>query len=205
MSDREQFNVRIDGSVADRFRSFAREHRDGRPGALGRETENALREYMDNDRAARIEANLNILLEEIQEVKTLLDQEGSVHTQTSTDSDRTPETIRKLNRITGRIQDEFDSGAVVKEEFLERSIKHVAGANPQTIRRYKSELKAEGYAYEHPGRRQVWFLDKELFFREIDYRDDWQEIIEQYPLEVKDEFLDWDNPEEEEEEGGENK
>lgn len=191
MSDRDQFNVRIDESVAKRFRSFVQDHRGDRRGALGKETENALREYMDNDQAARIEANLDILLDEIQEVKALLDQESSVHTQTSPASDRPPETIQKLEEIFSRIQDKATNGESVKEEHVERAIKHVAGANPQTLRRYKSELKAEGHAFEDPGEPPLWYLKEEILFNKLIRTQDPDEILRQYPDEVKKAFEDW--------------
>lgn len=202
MSDREQFNVRIDETVANRFRSFVQDHRGDRRGALGRETENALREYMDNDRGARIEANIDILLDEIQEVKTLLEQKDGVHAQTAADSDSPPETMQKLDRIASMIQSNSTDNVSVKEEYVERSIKRVAGANPQTLRHYKSELKAEGLAFEHPGRASLWFLDEEQFFKELDYCADWREIIEEYSEDVKYKFHSWENPEDE---GGDRK
>lgn len=202
MSEREQFNVRIDETVANRFRSFVQDHRGDCRGALGRETENALREYMDNDRGARIEANLDILLDEIQEVKTILDQKDGIHTQTSADSDRQPETMQKLERIASMIQSNSADNVSVKEEYVERSIKRVAGANPQTIRHYKSELKSEGLAFEHPGQASLWYLDEEQFFKKLDYCSDWREIIGEYSEEMEYRFLSWENPEEE---GGDRK
>ena len=191
MSNRDQFNVRIDESVAERFRSFVQGHRDGRPGALGRETENALREYMDNDRAARIEADLDILLDEIQDVKALLDQDSRVHTQTPSASDRQPETIEKLEEIASQIRNKATNGESIKEEHVDRAIKHVAGANPATIRRYKSDLKAEGHAFEDPGDSPLWYLQQEIFFTKLAKTRDWDEFLSQYPSEVSEAYDEW--------------
>lgn len=184
MSDREQFNVRIDETVANRFRSFVQDHRGDRRGALGRETENALREYMDNDRGARIEANLDILLEEIQEVKTLLDQKDAIHTQKSSDSDRPPETVRKLNEIISRIHDDAEH-ELVKDEQIERAIKHVAGANSQTIRQYKSHLKSGGHVFRDPEIPSNWYLDEKPFYDQLRQCRDRDEILKEYPRETK--------------------
>lgn len=191
MSDREQFNVRIDETVANRFRSFVQDHRGDRQGALGQETENALREYMDNDRGARIEANLEILIDEVQELKDLLGQGDPVHTGTPLDSGNAPETIQKLEKIVSEIQDKATNGESVKEEYVDRAIKHTAGANPGTIRRYKSDLKSEGLAFEDPGEPPLWYLKEELFFRKLAQTRNLDEILEQYPSEVVEAFDEW--------------
>ena len=57
MGERTTLSVKVDEDVANRFREFVQDKKGKLRGELGREVENAMREYMDNDRYERVEAN----------------------------------------------------------------------------------------------------------------------------------------------------
>lgn|GEM_PF-3203008 len=76
------------------------------------------------------------------------------------------------------------------ESELDRAIKDIAGADPRTIRKYKTELKERGHAFEHPDPDSgVWFLEREPFLGRVeavakttpDPRGKAKKILEEYP------------------------
>lgn len=121
----------------------------------------AILEYLDNDRAARLADRLD----RIEAKLDTLDQspsEPTTHTHKHDTVTKASETVAKTREIADRLQSNYDCSAHVDE--VERAIKDIAGGDPRTIRKYKQELKERGHVYEHPNDDSpVWYTDRGQF------------------------------------------
>lgn len=158
MAERVTFSVKVDDDVADNFRSFVKEHKGKLRGELGREVENALIEYMDNDRTARLEAGHERIESKLDSVLAAVSDGGGTHTHTTPTQ---PTTVtEKAEVIAARIKENAD-GRVFPVATVEREIKAVAGADDRTLAQYKRELKGMDAAFAHPNSDSaVWTIDK---------------------------------------------
>jgi len=159
MSERVTFSVKVDDEVADNFRSFVKEHKGKIRGELGREVENALIEYMDNDRTARLETDHERIESKLDSVLAAVSDGGGTHTHKRSASPTT--VVEKAEVIASRIKENAD-GRVFPVATVEREIKAVAGADDRTLEQYKRELKEMNAAFAHPNSDSaVWTTDKE--------------------------------------------
>jgi len=106
----------------------------------------AILEYTDRDRAARIEDKLDRVLD------SLGDGE---HTHTNSARQMSvPETARSIARRV------YDNHAMpVRESDVELAIEDLGGATDRTIQQYKTQLKKRGLLYRHPA-QPIWTDDK---------------------------------------------
>lgn len=169
MPAREPRTVRVDPEVWSAFVKQVIEWEGQKHGELGRHVENALEEYVDNDRLNRIEAK----------VDTLLENADGTHAHKATPTGEKVEVISsKLVRL--------DQIVIPKDE-VEKVIGDVAGFDPRTVEKYKDLLKRKGYAYRHPT-GNVWTVERERWVKwACDYLDtdpttDMHELTEQYPI-----------------------
>lgn len=173
VGERVNVQVKIDEDVWDSFKSFVIEAHGQKYGNLGREVENALNEYTDNDRYARIEANTEELL-------TLVRKLDGSHTH------KQSETVEKTERIAKRIGE--SDRTVIPEDTVHRAIETVAGADDRTVSKYERQLKRRGLAYEHPSDSLVWTMNRERWIEwTIDYVNNNPtvnrvDVIEDYPI-----------------------
>lgn len=189
MSERVTFSVKVDDEVADNFRSFVKEHKGKIRGELGREVENALIEYMDNDRTARLEADHERIESKLDSVLAAVSDSDGTHTHTATTQPRT--VTEKAEVIAVKITENAD-GRVFPVETVEREIKSVAGADDRTVSKYKRELKGTDAVFEHPNSDSgAWTSDKQEWVGWVeDYLDnvpdaDIHDLLEPYAI-------DWD-------------
>jgi len=140
--------VRVDPDVWDKFVSWVVETEGQKRGELGRHVENALEEYIDNDRNARIE-------EKVDKVLAHVSEEQPAHTRTSRSSDM----VEKARSIYKRLAD--NHGTVIKQNDVVRAIEDIAGADPRTVDKYKGVLKRRSLLFEFPGDSPVWTVERE--------------------------------------------
>lgn len=147
--ERVSVHVKVDRDVWERFQSFVIETHGQKYGNLGREAENALKEYMDRDRFARVEDRLD-------DIDARLADIADAHAHTRT------ETVEKAERIA----DELDATdrTVIPADDVRRAIEDVAGADDRTVRKYQDLLKRRGLAYEHPT-DGVWTCDRDTWLK----------------------------------------
>jgi len=164
--DTVQLNVRVDSDVVEQFRAYTREHRGQIRGEMGQLVENALVEYMDNDRTARVEDVVRENNDLLNELADTLSEAGG-HTHTPSDSvSGGSETVEKTHEIKERL--DANHGTGLTEAELNRAITDIAGGHPQTKQKYRNELKQRGLAFEHPNdHSDVWFLDREPWFAQV--------------------------------------
>ena len=187
MSDRSSHSARFSDETWDEFTSWVEDIEGQKHGEIGRHVENALREYMNKDRQARLEKNQHEMIEQLEELRTAVESDAGTHTHTAetgcTDSDL-------VTDIRDRVVNSTDSGAV-KDDVLEEAIVTVAElpvGDDRTIRKYKRRLRKRGLLFEHPGEPPLWTDDRDLWTRwvstESNSREQAEQICAPYPAEV---------------------
>lgn len=149
MPDREARTIRVDPDVWSAFRSQIDDWDGDNPGHVGYHVENALREYVDEDRYARVEDKLDRVLARVSDG-------GRTHTHKDTAAS---ETVERAREIYKRVAD--NHGLVVKDDDLVRAIEDNAGADPRTVEKYKGILKRRSLIFEHPADSPVWTTDRD--------------------------------------------
>lgn len=140
MGDKERLVFYVNEETAESFRKQVAEMYGKADGNMSLAGENALREWTDKDRAARIEDKLD-------EVLTHLDEKPD-------ERERNPEVSSEMGP---RIQDRYDSivhdlpeKTWIGDDVVERCIAKHAGDTDDTFRRYKRNLKQHGELIELP-------------------------------------------------------
>lgn len=120
----------------------------------------AILEYIDRDRAERIEHEVREMNDKIDRVLSLVDGQ---HTHTRDPKQQSvPETAREIARTIYRNHE-----MPVRNDDVELTIEDLGGADDRTIEKYKSQLKKRGLLYKHPV-SPVWTDDKRQWVK-------WQE------------------------------
>jgi len=151
MSQREPRTVRVDPDVWDEFVSWVVETEGQKSGELGRHVENALSEYIDHGRGARIEEKVDRLCDAV-----LRDDDAHTHTPQKAMSSGS-DSIERVRDICRRLQSNHDE--VLKDDHVTQAIEDIAGIDDRTVRKYKRLLRKRGLLFEHPGKRPLWTFD----------------------------------------------
>lgn len=159
MSNRSPKSIRCDDDLWSRFEKFAYEQEGKTAGAKPKHLENALREYLDEGRDARIEDKLD-------EVLTHVRGESETHTHKHGHPDsRGSETVEKVREIADRVYTNHDE--VVNDRDVTRAIEDIAGADDRTVAKYKRQLKSRDLLFNHPG-APLWTTDTKQWVRWCD-------------------------------------
>jgi len=188
MTDREPRTVRIDPDVWDEFVEFVVETEGQKRGYTGQHVENALSEYVDRDRYARIEEQVSENADLLNEIRGLVSDESAEHTH------KGPTTVReKAERIVTDLKTGDDH--IIPTEDVEQAIREHAGSSDRTFDKYKRELKELGGLYEDPhSGSEVWTVDRMVWVQwATNYVDgvpdaSVMELIADYPMDS----TDWD-------------
>jgi hypothetical protein len=178
MSDRELRSVRVDPDVWSEFREQIDEWDGENPGHVGYHVEQALKEYVDTDRYARIEDKVDSVLAHVSDG-------GGAHTHTTTQASETVERARQIYR---RLAD--NHGLVVKDDDVIRAVEDIAGADDRTVQKYKEVLKRRSLLFEHPADSAVWTTDREKWVRWTENHVDnnptltVHDVIDEYDLDI---------------------
>lgn len=147
----------------------------------------AIVEYLDQDRAARVESELDELHDKIDRlVGTLSDETSHTHMpqqamQGSTALERAFDMVDRLQR---------NHNDVIKNDDVERVIEDYAGADNRTVEKYKRLFRKRGILFEHPGERPVWTVDSNTWcdwivdYTQLNGLDDAEGVAEAYPATV---------------------
>lgn len=180
MADRRPHSIRLDPEIYSRFVDWVEDVEGTKQGEIGRHAENALEEYIDHGRAARIEEKVDRLLARLSDQPT-----------THTHKQRGSETVEKCRAIHRRVTD--NHGTIIKAADLERAIEDIAGADDRTLDKYKSMLKRRCLLFKHPN-NPVWTPEQAKFIGwaesciDNEPTTEVHDIVEDYGLEV-DEYL----------------
>lgn len=160
MSERVAFSVKVDDEVADKFRGYVKETKGKIRGELGREVENALIEYMDNDRYDRIESKQDETHDKLDRLLAALGDDGDTHTHTA---DVSPTTVSEKRDVIAARLKQHDT-PVLSERVVIEAIEEVGGGDERTVRKYKDALRRSGEVFDHPSSdSSAWTTDPEQF------------------------------------------
>jgi len=154
MTKRNPWTVRIDPEVREEFTKFVVRTEGQKRGEISQHVENALSEYVDHDRASRIEERQRSMDEKLDTLLNAVSETDDTHTHTG------PTTVLET---VGLIVTDLQSldRIVIREETIEDAIRERAGSDDRTLRQYKRELKREGECWENPhDESAVWTIDR---------------------------------------------
>lgn len=148
----------------------------------------AIMEYLDHDRAARLESEVRDLHEKVDRVVDTL-SDGDSHTH------KPQPPMKQGGTALERARDMVDTlqqnhKEVIKNHDVETVIENFAGADDRTIRKYKRLFRKRGLVYEHPGERPVWtveddtWLDWMVDYARLNGQEDAEGVAENYPATV---------------------
>lgn len=147
----------------------------------------AVLEYLDHDRTARIEDEVREVNAKLDDVLAQLDSDDT-HTHTPSMSDSL-ETARKMIRVVQRQTDNPDG--IVKDDNLVQVIENHAGVDDRTIRKYKDIFRRRGLLFEHPGETPIWTLQSEQWVEWVNQyanlnggRTAAEQVMQDYPAQV---------------------
>lgn len=122
----------------------------------------AILEYLDHDRAARVESEVRDLQGKIDEVLAMV-SDGDAHThKPQPPMNQGSTAVEKARKIVTRLQANHDQ--VIQGSDVERAIEDIAGADDRTIRKYKHLFRKRALLFEHPGETAVWTTESEQWF-----------------------------------------
>jgi len=112
----------------------------------------AILEYTDKDRTARVE-------DKVDRVLTLLDDTEHTHTRDSVSTASGTKSVpEKARTIAKRLYENHD--VPIQGKDVEIAIEDIAGGDDRTIDKYKSQLKKRGLLFQHP-HSPVWTDSKQ--------------------------------------------
>ena len=140
----------------------------------------AVLEYLDHDRTARIEGQVRELSGKVDDILAHLDADTShTHTQQSDSLVTAREIIRRLQR---------NHDEVIRDGDVTTAIEDYAGTDPRTIRKYKRLFRKRGLLFEHPGDQPLWTTETETWGEWVNQyaalnggRDAAEDVVEAYP------------------------
>lgn len=160
---------------------------------LGRE---AILEYTDHDRVARVESELGQIHQQLAEIQTHLSQ-NDAHTHKEgalSTPKRTASVVEKARTVVRQLQQEnendSDDRVAIRDDQLTRKIENVSGGDPRTIQSHKEKIRQRGLLFEHPGEPPLWTASMDMWrnwmvdFIQLNGRERAEEIVEQYPATV---------------------
>lgn len=150
----------------------------------------AILEYLDHDRTARIEDKVDELLARIPEEGAQSEAATSHTHKAETPMNQTgTKATEKGRRIIQRLQSNHDS-PIIQEDAVVRAIEDIAGVDDRTIRKYKSLFRRRGLLFEHPGDSSVWTTETDKFlswlrdYARLNGQEAVEEVADGYPVSV---------------------
>ena len=168
MGERVPVGARADEDVIADFREFVEDKKGQVRGEMGRELENAMIEYMDNDRSARIEEKVDELHEMMEESLSEESLDGERETATSSngqsdDSDSGRSINQRTRDSLNAIKAEIPKDTTISASLLESAIEEHAGHSYKTLQRYKDMLIKRGEILEHPVEPQKYVTSQKTY------------------------------------------
>lgn len=149
----------------------------------------AILEYLDQDRTARIENRLDRIEDQLAQLTdTTGDDDTHTHMRSDAMQNAGSSAVERARKIVRRLQNNHED--VIKNDDVERAIEDIAGVDDRTIRKYKRLFKRRGILYEHPGETAVWTVDGELWcdwlndYANLNGQDEAKKVAGQYPARV---------------------
>lgn len=148
----------------------------------------AILEYTDHDRTARITESVDGLHDKVDELMdTLKDADAHTHTD-KTGMSSSASAVERAREIIRRIQSNHNE--VIQDDDVVLAIEDHAGIDDRTIQKYKQLFRKRGLLFEHPGSSPVWTVNSDQWLQWMtDYvrlngREDAEDVAEQYPASI---------------------
>jgi hypothetical protein len=148
----------------------------------------AVLEYLDHDRAARVEEIARENQDLLEELHTLVADDGTHTHKDQGGMRRGSDSLETARQMVRRLQSNHDE--VIKVDDVDRVIEDMAGVDERTIRKYKDIFRRRGLLYEHPGQPPVWTTDGNIWlewlesYAQLNGPDEAEQVAEQYPTRV---------------------
>lgn len=145
----------------------------------------AILEYTDRDRAARLEGQIEDIDEKVEQVLASLESDTAHTHKNNGPPTQGSEAVEKARSIVSRLQANHDE--VMKDEAVQRAIEDIAGIDDRTVRKYKRLFRKRGILFEHPGEPPIWTTESEQWFKwlhsyaELNGIDEAETVVENYP------------------------
>ncbi|MFC4540824.1 hypothetical protein ACFO5R_02635 [Halosolutus amylolyticus] len=155
MGEREPLCVRVDETVQEQFRNFTLETKGRIHGEMGRLVERAMKEYMNRDRSARIEEQLEQMNSRQQKMLELMNNSASLSSHDeaahshSTDvgafTDLEPQVRKGIEKTLASLPE-----GEVDHSDIERAVHSAGRTDPRTVKKYRKVLESRGVLLPHP-------------------------------------------------------
>jgi len=147
--ERQPVSVSVDPEVWTAFKQFVVDRHGKKRGELGREVENALNEYIERDRLARIEERLESIEQQQSEVLGRLPERTEhTHTNRFADFEDLPPQTRK--GVKGLLTN-LPEGEVGPSDVKQAAMSEPASrGDDRTIKKYREILESRGILLPHP-------------------------------------------------------
>lgn len=148
----------------------------------------AILEYLDHDRTARVEERLSGIEDQLAELTDSLGDETTHTHKADTPMQKASESTEKARRIIRRLRE--NHGKVIKNRTVEVAIEDIAGVDDRTKRKYKRLFRRRAYLFEHPGETAVWTTDVDqwtswvLDYARLNGEEMTREVTDEYPMTV---------------------
>jgi len=151
----------------------------------------AIQEYLDHDRAARVEERLDRIEGKIDDLAPAADATTTHTHKPESGMKQGSPAIEKAREIVRRLQRETDNpDGVVQQKAVERAIEDIAGVDPRTLNKYKRIFRRRGLLFEHPGEPEIWTLQSEQWlawmedYLRLNGQKDAERVADEYPAEI---------------------
>jgi len=148
----------------------------------------AVLEYLDHDRAARAEEIARENQELLEELHSLVADDGTHTHKDQGGMRRGSDSLETARQMVRRLQSNHDG--IIKADDVDRVIEDMAGVDERTLRKYKDIFRRRGLLYEHPGQSAVWTTDGNHWlewlksYAQLNGPDETERVAEQYPTRV---------------------
>lgn len=146
----------------------------------------AVHEYLDHDRVARVEGRLDDIEASMREIADTLGTDTTHTHKAGSTMNQGSKSVEKSREIIQRLQANYDG--VIQAKNVERAIEDIAGADDRTLRKYKDLFRRRGLLFEHPGSSSVWTFETDEWvewlksYGGLNGPDAVQDVAEPYPV-----------------------
>lgn len=146
----------------------------------------AVHEYVDHDRTARVEGRLDEIEATLSELTDTLDADTTHTHKPEMGMRQSSAATEKARKIIRRIQQNHEE--VIQAADVERAIEDIAGVDDRTIRKYQRLFRRRGLLFEHPGETSVWTTDVDQWvawledYGRLNGGDAVKEVTDPYPV-----------------------
>jgi len=149
----------------------------------------AVLEYLDHDRTARVEDRLDAIDETLSELAEQVSAETTHTHKAESGMNKATEATEKARAMVRRLH--ANHGDVIRDRDVDMAIEDIAGVDDRTKRKYRDLFRRRGYLFEHPGDSPVWTTEAEQWtnwiedYARLNGADAAREVADDYPADIR--------------------